>query len=157
MSQALDLNQGLQALPSGKLLMPDLSESDPKEAGDLSIAPLGESNLHQAYALVQLHDTDLTLRAWCGRVGEDWKEGRSHWAVVRDRRGYIHAVFRYGPRTSAELSQQSSVTDLYAAGLAKRQALAAIRAWSPDRVSTWPGDQTMPSDWLLVAAKTSEF
>ena len=115
--------------------MPDPSDSARREADDLSISSLGESDLLQAFTLVQFHDAELTLDAWCGRVAADQKISRAHWALVRDGRGYIHAVFRYVTHSSAVLCEQSNVTDFYAAGLAKRYALAAIRAWSSNSAS----------------------
>lgn len=120
-----------------KFPRPDASESARREADDLSISSLGKSDLLQAFTLVQFHDAELTLDAWCGRVAADQKISRSHWALVRDRRGYIHAVFRYVTHSRAVLCEQSNVTDLYAAGLVKRYALAAIRAWSPNSASMW--------------------
>lgn len=156
MSQAVDLNQGLSTPPRRKFRMLDSAESADEKGDDLSISSLDECDLLQAYALVQLHDADLSLHGWCERVTRDWKEGRSHWAVVRDARGYIHAVFRYVVNTTAVLSQQSDVTDLYAAGLAKRYALSAISLWSPNSTSGEADYQAMPSDWILAVANTSE-
>lgn len=136
--------------------MLDSAESAGEKADDLSISSLDERDLLQAYALVHLHDADLSLHGWCERVTRDWKEGRSHWAVVRDARGYIHGVFRYVINTTTLLSQQSDVTDLYAAGLAKRYALSAIRLWSPNSTSGEADYRAMPSDWILAVANTSE-
>jgi hypothetical protein len=132
--------------------MSSAPEAADKETNGLLVEPLTPQHLLQAYALVQLHDPTLSLHGWRMRVACDMDALVYRWAMVRDGRAYIHAVFRYRLSQSAIIEGDTPITDLYAAGLAKRHAMAAIKAWlvaPPREGRTYRID---PSAWLLVPA-----
>ena len=137
--------------------MDDQRDARGPEAGGLKIADLEEQDLLQAYALIRLHESALSLGAWRCRVLRDREHRSAHWAVVRDLRGYMHAVFRYAVNECSIQGRRSVVTNIYAAGLARRYAVTAINSWI-SKVPEAPREhEVLPSGWILISANTSRY
>ncbi|MBT6513023.1 MAG: hypothetical protein P8Q36_10060 [Alphaproteobacteria bacterium] len=124
----------------GQLVEPDFGNQR-----SFRVEPLSQDNVLQAYALASLHDDHISLEAWQATVEQS--RGREHdgWAIVTDRRGYIHALFRYSVRQESGEKKMLAISDVVSAGLGRKHALTEIRSWSKLQAGNFG------CDWVEIA------
>lgn len=108
--------------------MADPCKADSSDDLALSAGALDEADLAQAYVLVGLCHDSVTMDRWRHLVAAGARPSPQVWKTIRDRRGYIHALFAYRMEHDLTLGCTLVVTDILTAGPGWRAALEAIEA-----------------------------
>lgn len=105
--------------------MGEFRDSSAREAF-LSAQALDESDLAQAFVLVGLCHDGISLERWRALVADGARPQPLVWQAIRDRRGYIHAVFAHRLEHDMRAGTMLVVTEILTAGPGWRAALEAI-------------------------------
>jgi len=119
---------------------------------------LTDLELPQAYTLVGLCHEKVTLAGWQDHVAASERPHSAVWSAVRDRRGYMHAIYSHRVDHDLVAGRNLLLGDIVAPGSTWRATLLAIEAdallqageqgCTTIRLALHPGRQS-PSDSQL--------
>ncbi len=93
---------------------------------DLTVDALRDNELAQAYTLVGLCHDGVSLEDWRDHVAAAGQPDHVVWSTVRDRRGYMHALYCHRVEHDLVAGRTLHVGDILTAGPGWRAALAEI-------------------------------